>query len=281
MVIAMFKNINSKKTKNDKMARIISLLLLFMYLFTLFPQDTSAHAYIIKTSPAENEILTSPPKNISIQFSESIQSGFHSIVVMNSSGKQVPLKNDRINAQNHSILEAEIKEDMPNDTYSIQWKAVSADGHPVQGVIPFSIGKAQEQSNAFKAETTSYVPKADMIFLRWLLYISFAMYIGIIVFNLFIYQTKQDEAIKTIHSKSIKLIWLSWLGMFISLSLNLPLQTTINAGVTWSEVFNPDLLAETVNQTTIGSIWLLQMVCIVALFITTYFATQSGSVFFI
>ena len=129
-----------------------------------------------------------------------------------------------------------------------------------------------------KAETTSYVPKADMIFLRWLLYISFAMYIGIIVFNLFIYQTKQDEAIKTIHSKSIKLIWLSWLGMFISLSLNLPLQTTINAGVTWSEVFNPDLLVETVNQTTIGSIWLLQMVCIVALFITTYFATQSGSV---
>ena len=197
---------------------------------------------------------------------------------MNSSGKQVPLKNDRINAQNHSILEAEIKEDMPNDTYSIQWKAVSADGHPVQGVIPFSIGKDQEQSNALKAETTSYVPKADMIFLRWLLYISFAMYIGIIVFNLFIYQTKQDEAIKTIHSKSIKLIWLSWLGMFISLSLNLPLQTTINAGVPWSEVFNPDLLVETVNQTTIGSIWLLQMVCIVALFITTYFATQSGSV---
>ena len=62
MVIAMFQNINSKKIKNDKMARIISLLLLFMYLFTLFPQDTSAHAYIIKTSPAENEILTKPTK---------------------------------------------------------------------------------------------------------------------------------------------------------------------------------------------------------------------------
>ena len=79
-----------------------------MYLFTLFPQQTSGHAYIIKSSPAENEILTKPPKSISIQFSESIQSGFHSLVVMNSSGKQVPLKNDRIDAQNHSILETKI-----------------------------------------------------------------------------------------------------------------------------------------------------------------------------
>lgn len=278
MVIAMLHNINSKKTRNDKMTSIISLLLLFMYLFTLFPQQTSAHAYIIKSSPVENENLSKPPDHISIQFSESVQSGFHSLVVMDSSGKQVPLKNEDINVKNHSILEAQIKEDMPDGTYSIQWKVVSADGHPVQGVIPFSIGKDQEQSSVLKAETTGYVPKADMIVLRWLLYISFALYIGIIVFNLFIYKRKQEEANMTIHSKSVKLIWLAWLGMFISLTLNLPLQTTINAGVTWGEAFKPDLLTETVNQTTLGSIWLIQMVCIIGLFITTYFATQSRSV---
>ena len=69
---------------------------------------------------------------------------------MNSSGKQVPLKNDRINAQNHSILETQITEDLPNGLYSIQWKAVSADGHPVQGVIPFSIGKDRKSVKCLK-----------------------------------------------------------------------------------------------------------------------------------
>lgn len=39
-------------------------------------------------------------------------------------------------------MTVKLKKNLPKDVYRAEWNAVSADGHPVSGVIPFSIGKA-------------------------------------------------------------------------------------------------------------------------------------------
>ncbi|MGX9136073.1 copper resistance CopC/CopD family protein [Rummeliibacillus sp. JY-2-4R] len=266
----MFAIMANKKRYLHKLSILIGFITLCMYILTLFPKEAFAHAFIVNSSPAENEVLSTTPERFYLQFNESIQSGFHSIEILDSSGKKVPLEKTRIDEKNNTILEANINEKLPNGIYTLQWKAVSADGHPIQGVIPFSIGTAQNKASAVKAVTSSYMPEADLLFLRWLLYTSFALYIGGVIFHLFIVKAKQMEDYNVITSKSNRIIWFASLGMFMSLSLNLPLQTRIDAGVSWLEAFNPNLLNITLNQTSFGTIWFVQMLCIVGLLIVVY-----------
>ncbi|GAA3321436.1 hypothetical protein GCM10020331_037270 [Ectobacillus funiculus] len=75
------------------------------------------------------------------------------------------------------MMEAGVKSNIPDGAYSIHWKVISADGHPIQGVIPFHIGTAGENSNASQAHTTGYIPKLDMLIERGLLYTGFFLFI--------------------------------------------------------------------------------------------------------
>lgn len=253
-----------------KMNKKVSwLLLLLMCIVTvLFPIQSFAHAYVISSNPSENAVLKEPPKQIRIQFSESIQTGFHSITLVNSSGKKVATTSSKIDPHNGSILEVNIKGKVSKDTYTVQWKAISADGHPVQGVIPFNVGTGKGSVQA-EAKTSGYVPQADMIILRVLLYISFALFIGIIMFNLLI----QQQYSQKMKQRSIKGIWIAWIGMTIAILLDLPLQTTINANVSWLHAFQPSLLIKTLTETSFGIIWLIQLALLVALFGTNYLST--------
>ena len=54
-----------------------------------------------------------------------------------TSGKRVDLKDAHIDK--NKTIRSRIKRKPQNGLYSIQWKAISADGHPIQGVIPFRI----------------------------------------------------------------------------------------------------------------------------------------------
>jgi len=242
----------------------------------LSPILTSAHAYIAKSTPMENEILMKVPPIVSIEFNETIQSSsFNSLIVVDASGKRVDLKNTHINKENPRVMEARIKQNIPDGIYSIQWKVISADGHPIQGVIPFSIGTTSKDARALQARTEGYIPKVDMLIERGLLYTSFSLYIGILFFHLVI--QKSDDQAWRIQSRSQTILRISLLGMLISVLFNLPLQTTINADISWSEAFNPSLLKETLKLPDFGYMWVIQIILVILLAAATYVALKRGS----
>ncbi|MED0981476.1 copper resistance CopC/CopD family protein [Bacillus paramycoides] len=237
----------------------------------LIPKSASAHAYVVKSNPAENETLKKAPSVVKIEFDEDIQvSRFNTLFVRDSSGKRVDLKDAHIDKSNKKLLEAGLKENLKNGLYSVQWKAISADGHPIQGVIPFRIGSAEAGTDDIKVEEMGYVPKIDMIVERGILYTSFSLFLGVLFFNLIIYKGKGIE----VQSRSKKIIWISLFGIFISLLFNLPLQAKMNADVSWLEAFDLLLLKETLQLSVFGYVWITQIALISTLMIVTYFAMK-------
>ncbi|MED0962343.1 copper resistance CopC/CopD family protein [Bacillus paramycoides] len=237
----------------------------------LIPKSASAHAYVVKSNPTENETLKKAPSVVKIEFDEDIQvSRFNTLFVRDSSGKRVDLKDAHIDKSNKKLLEAGLKENLKNGLYSVQWKAISADGHPIQGVIPFRIGSAEAGTDDIKVEEMGYVPKIDMIVERGILYTSFSLFLGVLFFNLIIYKGKGIE----VQSRSKKVIWISLFGIFISLLFNLPLQAKMNADVSWLEAFDLLLLKETLQLSVFGYVWITQIALISTLMIVTYFAMK-------
>ncbi|MBG9719908.1 copper resistance CopC/CopD family protein [Bacillus mycoides] len=252
--------------------RLGAWLLIACVFIILIPKSASAHAYVVKSNPAENETLKKAPSVVKIEFDEDIQvSSFNTLFVRDTSGKRVDLKDAHIDKKNKKILEAGLKENLKNGLYSIQWKAISADGHPIQGVIPFHIGLAEAGTDDIKVEEMGYVPQIDMIMERGILYTSFSLFIGVLLFNLILYKGSASQ----VQSRSKKIIWISLFGIFISLLFNLPLQAKINADVSWLEAFDPLLLKETLQLSVFGYVWITQMALISTLMIVTYFAVKS------
>ncbi|UYX54283.1 copper resistance CopC/CopD family protein [Bacillus thuringiensis] len=256
-----------------KVIRRLGAWLLIACVFIIFiPKSTSAHAYVVKSNPTENETLKKAPSIVKIEFDEDIQvSSFNTLFVRDTSGQRVDLKDAHIDTKNKKLLEAGLKENLKNGLYSIQWKAISADGHPIQGVIPFRIGLAEAGTDDIKVEEMGYVPQIDMIMERGILYTSFSLFIGVLLFNLILYK----GSVSQVQSRSKKIIWISLFGIFISLLFNLPLQAKINADVSWLEAFDPLLLKETLQLSVFGYVWITQMALISTLMIVTYFAVKS------
>ncbi|MDT3497484.1 copper resistance CopC/CopD family protein [Bacillus toyonensis] len=253
------------------MRRLGAWLFIACVLIILIPKSASAHAYVVKSNPAENETLKKAPTVVKIEFDEDIQvSHFNTLFVRDTSGKRVDLKDAHIDKRNKKLLEAGVKENLKDGLYSIQWKAISADGHPIQGVIPFQIGLAEAGADDVQVEEMGYVPQIDMIMERGVLYTSFSLFLGVLFFNLIIYKGNAIE----VHSRSKRIIWISLIGIFISLLCNLPLQAKINADVSWLEAFDPLLLKETLQLSVFGYVWITQMALISLLIIVTYFAVK-------
>lgn len=253
---------------NKKINLLISLICLTLF---LFPTFTSAHAYIVKSNPSDNEILKQSPKKIFIQFDETIQSVNNSIQVYNDKGKRVDQKNGHVNAKNSTILECGLNSKLPNGTYRIQWKAVSNDGHPVQGVIPFQIGSdsAVQDGTAIEAKSEGYTPQSDLIIIRWLQYFSNASYIGALFFLLLILQKDlvQNGYVKKAFKKILNY---SLLLLFLSIIVSLPLMASIELTTSWKQVLNIETLKDMITNSAYGKTWLIQVGGLILLLIFTY-----------
>ncbi|CRK80723.1 copper resistance CopC/CopD family protein [Neobacillus massiliamazoniensis] len=254
-----------------------SSFLIILYLFlTVFPNVSSAHAYIIESTPAENETLKTAPNEVKIQFDESIQPKFNSIIVTDSNGKQVDKKNGAIDSKKPSILKASLKKNLPGGTYRIRWKVISNDGHPVQGVIPFQIGTGTVQNPSSVTETKGYTPHLDLVIIRWLQYLGIACYVGLSFFYLVV-APKEVVEVRSIEKTLFKFIWSGYALLLLSNLFSLPLQATILLGSSWSEVFSSDALGQVLAYTLFGKMWIIQMGILLTLAFTTYFLTKADA----
>ncbi len=239
------------------------ILTIFIVIFS-FPSFSFAHAYIIKSSPDDNQNLNQPPKKISIEFNEGIQPSFHNLQVFNQNGKRVDQGNEHINSTNSKIIEANLKPNIPTGIYSIRWNIVSSDGHPINGVIPFEIGNANDNKPLPKAKTFGYIPHLDLIIIRWIQYLSGSVYVGLIFFYLCILP-KGSLRSASIEKRYRKIVNFAYVLFCLCILVSLPLQAVIQVNLSWMEVWDPSILKALLLNTTFGKVWLVQFTVLVLL----------------
>lgn len=110
-----------------------------------------AHAGILKASPEYNENVSKPPEQVRIRFNESVEAAFSPLKVYNQLGKRVDLDDARTDPNDSAVLVASLKPNLPGGNYRVEWRATSADGHPIDGKYKFtvkSVGGAGESNQS-------------------------------------------------------------------------------------------------------------------------------------
>jgi copper transport protein len=98
----------------------------------------AAHAALLSSDPADGSVLERQPEAISLQFTERVTVQPDGIRVVDASGDRI----DRGAASAEgATATSPLRDDLPDGTYVVSWRVVSADGHPVRGAFTFSVGE--------------------------------------------------------------------------------------------------------------------------------------------
>ncbi|WP_329021131.1 copper resistance CopC/CopD family protein [Streptomyces sp. NBC_00690] len=113
----------------------------------------SAHAALTGSNPQDGAVVATAPSEVKLTFSEQIAMGKDSIRVLEPSGKRADRATVRdLSAGGTVAYGVELLPDLPQGTYTVAWRAVSADSHPISGAFTFSIGAPSSTEVSLSAQ---------------------------------------------------------------------------------------------------------------------------------
>ncbi|WP_314176139.1 copper resistance CopC/CopD family protein [Streptomyces winkii] len=123
---------------------LLGTALCALFLVIGLAAPASAHAVQTDSSPAEGRVVRSAPKQVTVTFSEGVSMSDGSIRVLGPDGKRLDTDKVREVPDKANTRAVGIKSDAPDGTYTVAWKAVSDDSHPVSGAFTFSVGHTSQ-----------------------------------------------------------------------------------------------------------------------------------------
>ncbi|MFS0921297.1 copper resistance protein CopC [Brevibacillus sp. 179-C 1.1 NHS] len=109
--------------------------------FMLVPSVTFAHTGLDKSIPTEGETIQDL-KEISLTFETKIEKG-STFSLVSEQGESIPVENITINDK---VLGGTVSNSVKNGTYTVKWKIIGVDGHPIEGTYSFVV-KAEDQES--------------------------------------------------------------------------------------------------------------------------------------
>jgi copper transport protein len=141
------------------------------------PATASAHATLVSSDPADGTILAKMPAAAVLTFDEAVTPVRGEIQVLSPSGRVVSGAVTPAGSDVRITLNASSE----RGTYTLSWRVISADSHPVGGAVSFSIGAPSKP-----AATPTHDPSRPVTILfgaaRFAAYAGFALLTGTLAF---------------------------------------------------------------------------------------------------
>lgn len=145
----------------------------------------NAHAAVAATSPGDGEILGERPETVSIEFNENVNVSESSVRLIDARGEAVTLEErNRTKVGAGVEISWSVPEDLAEGWHAVAWRAVSEDGHPINGSFTFYYGDPETAGSAAKAgpaadPTRPYIIISDA--LRALTYLAVLLAVGLML----------------------------------------------------------------------------------------------------
>lgn len=123
--------------------RLLVAILLAFCLVLLFPGTSEAHSVLVRSDPAPGSVLSVPPEQVSLWFSEALNPAFSTVVVVNSRSQRVNTTDAQIPPENTSEMDVALRPNLPPGVYTVVWRSDSNDdGHVLSASFFFTVANA-------------------------------------------------------------------------------------------------------------------------------------------
>ncbi|AKH83412.1 hypothetical protein AA958_15710 [Streptomyces sp. CNQ-509] len=143
----------------------------------------AAHAALTGTDPAEGSVVQEAPQAVTLDFSEGVQLADDAIRVLDPDGNDVTKGGAAHADGNTKTATTALRPGLPDGTFTVVWKTVSADSHPISGAFTFSVGKPSKTTvTVSEAGEDNGSAKALYDTGRYMAYAGFVLLVGGAVF---------------------------------------------------------------------------------------------------
>jgi copper resistance protein C len=141
-------------------SNVLLLLMLAVFASPLFPHTASAHNREKTSEPANGSKLRVAPKQITFYFKQAVGEDSLTVLLIDPTGSRIPLRILRA-AQLEAVAEIP---PLLDGVYSVRWKLISSDGHPVTNKVTFTVDSqgALGAASSSDSELGSTVPTSSV-----------------------------------------------------------------------------------------------------------------------
>ncbi|MGW1063692.1 copper resistance CopC/CopD family protein [Streptomyces aureus] len=178
------RRVNGNRQRERRLgARALALLggVLVLVLFGGV-SGASAHAALTGTDPQEGSVLKSAPRRVTLTFSESVGLFDDSFRVLDPENRRVRTGEAEHADGRSDTAGVTLPSGLGDGTYTVAWRVVSADSHPVSGAFTFSVGKPSATRAPLPPTAGDPLSSALYDIARYAAYSGLALFIGAVVF---------------------------------------------------------------------------------------------------
>ncbi len=108
------------------------------------PSSALAHASLVGATPAQGAVLDRSPAKVVLRFDEPVSTVPASIRVFDADVQRVDTADVEKPASDE--VSVGLPADLPDGTYVVAWRVLSADSHPISGAFAYSVGEPAEDT---------------------------------------------------------------------------------------------------------------------------------------
>ncbi|WP_222269951.1 copper resistance CopC/CopD family protein [Modestobacter marinus] len=156
----------------------VLLLVAFLVTGVVTAAPASAHATVISSSPADGERLQEAPAEVVVEFDEPVSLGAGYARVLGAGGERVDAGDADVRDR---TVHVPLRDGLPDASYVVTYRVVSADSHPISGAFSFVVGDGEllpadpaDTGDATDAGVAAALPAA-----RWLGFLGLTLGLGI------------------------------------------------------------------------------------------------------
>ncbi len=152
------------------LGRALTLALAALFIALAPAAPASAHAVLLATDPADRAALDSAPDAVTLSFNEPVRPVDEAMLLVDGNGEE--------QAVSAAAGNTDVIIDLPelaDGSYHLNWRVVSADSHPISGVLSFTVGTGVAPPPVDAAETPTDRPWAVQV-------VNIAHYLGLLLF---------------------------------------------------------------------------------------------------
>ncbi|MBC6459933.1 copper resistance CopC/CopD family protein [Actinomadura sp. HBU206391] len=136
-----------------------------------------AHAELLESSPVDNAVADSPPRQAWLRFNEAVTLTPQSIQLLDSSGDRVEIGAPEHAAGKANTAAAALPAGLRRGTYTVAWRVLSADSHVISGAFRFSVGEPSVSVASTERGTGAVTPTVHAVG-RGLAFLGLALALG-------------------------------------------------------------------------------------------------------
>lgn len=152
---------------------LAAALLGIFFAIGTFVGPAQAHAELLGASPEDGSVLDAPPEVVELLFNEPVQLVEGAARLFPGDGTPVVLDARTVD----TTVTVSLPAGLDDGAYTLAYRVVSADGHPVGGAITFQVGEG-----AFAAPDATPAPADAVVTEAAVSLLTFAQYLGLLVF---------------------------------------------------------------------------------------------------